>query len=120
MGDFQGVVTLGVARASKCIFPYRGARFSKWVPPHVHAHGCTWPRRCPEGQKLSGIGQALAENDPKTQKQGLAENDPKTQKLSGIGQALAENDPKTQKLSGIGKALPENHPKTQTLTRIDK
>jgi hypothetical protein len=25
LGDFQGVVTLGMARAPKCIFPYRGA-----------------------------------------------------------------------------------------------
>ena len=25
IGDFQGVVTLGVARAKKCIFPIRGA-----------------------------------------------------------------------------------------------
>ena len=46
MGDFQGVVTLGVAGAPKRIFPYRGARFSKGVPPHVHAQGCTCPRRC--------------------------------------------------------------------------
>ena len=50
MGDFQGVVTLGVARAKKCIFPIRGARFSKGVPPHVHAGGVHAPvgavRRC--------------------------------------------------------------------------
>jgi hypothetical protein len=27
LGDFQGVVTLGVARDPKCIFPYRGEGF---------------------------------------------------------------------------------------------
>jgi hypothetical protein len=131
MGDFQGVVTQGVARTSKCIFPYRGARFSKGVPPHVHAHGCTWPRRCPllpenrpAGKKLSGSGQALAKNDPKTVQRGktkrmqpsvgsakrirpsvrqkwprrcplLPENRPAGKKLSGSGQALGKNDPKT-------------------------
>jgi len=43
LGDLQGVVTLGVARDPKCIFPYRGAGFSEWAPPHVHAKRCTWP-----------------------------------------------------------------------------
>jgi hypothetical protein len=43
MGDLEGVVTLGVARAQKCIFPIRGARFSRRVPPHVHKWECTWP-----------------------------------------------------------------------------
>ena len=65
LGDFQGVVTLGMARASKCIFPYRGARFSQGVPPHVHARGRTWPRRCQRGWK----------NGPKTvQRQAEAAN----------------------------------------------
>ena len=43
MGDFQGVVTLGMARAPKCIFPYRGEGFLEGAPPHVHAKRCTWP-----------------------------------------------------------------------------
>ena len=44
LGDFQGVVTLGVARDQKCIFPIRGEGFLEWAPPHVHAKRCTWPR----------------------------------------------------------------------------
>ena len=43
LGDLQGVVTLGVAKDPKCIFPYRGAGFLEWAPPHVHAKRCTWP-----------------------------------------------------------------------------
>ena len=31
LGDFQGVVTLGVARDPKCIFPYRGEGFLEGV-----------------------------------------------------------------------------------------
>ena len=73
LGDFQGVVTLGVARASKCIFPYRGARFSKGVPPHVHARGCTWPRRCQRRWKM-----ARKQSSGKRNRLTLGKSDPKT------------------------------------------
>ena len=73
LGDFQGVVTLGVARASKCIFPYRGARFSKGVPPHVHARGCTWPRRCQRRWKM-----ARKQSSGKRKRLTLGKTDPKT------------------------------------------
>jgi hypothetical protein len=65
LGDFQGVVTLGVARASKCIFPYRGARFSKMGAP-----SCTraWVYMAPSVP-------AWVENGPKTaQRQAEAAN----------------------------------------------
>jgi len=54
LGDFQGVVTLGVARDPKCIFPYRGEGFLEVGAPHVHAkrgvHG-RWG--CLRGCKLA-------------------------------------------------------------------
>jgi hypothetical protein len=54
LGDFQGVVTLGVAGDPKCIFPIEGQGISEGVPPpctrevvymapKVHARECTWP-----------------------------------------------------------------------------
>ena len=54
LGDFQGVVTLGVAGDPKCIFPYRGEGFLEVGAPHVHAkrgvHG-RWG--CLRGCKLA-------------------------------------------------------------------
>ena len=56
LGDFQGVVTLGVAGDPKCIFPYRGEGFLEGAAPHVHAkrgvHGpCRCLRRCKMARK---------------------------------------------------------------------
>ena len=108
MGDFQGVVTLGMARAPKCIFPYRGAWFSKGVPPHVHAHGCTWPRRCPRRPK-----RARKQSSAKRKGQTLGKIDPKTVrlgKLSGCSQALG----KTKRIRpSVGQKWPENSPAVQ-------
>ena len=105
LGDFQGVVTLGVARASKCIFPYRGARFSKGVPPHVHARGCTWPRRCQRGWKM-----ARKQPSGKRKRLTLGKTDPKAVllgKLSGCSQLLA----KTKRIRpSVGGKWPENSP----------
>ena len=125
MGDFQGVVTLGVARASKCIFPYRGARFSKGVPPHVHAHGCTWPRRmprrCPSRWKMArkqGSGkrkrQALEKIDPKTFRHGkmLAEVGKRYPKKVQRQAEVAQRYPKTVQRGKMLAEAANRYPKT--------
>ena len=65
MGDLEGVVTLGVARAQKCIFPIRGARFSRRVPPHVHKWECTWPELAKKWPEVAEKWPEVAEKCPK-------------------------------------------------------
>ena len=65
MGDLEGVVTLGVARAQKCIFPIRGARFSRRVPPHVHKWECTWPEAAKKWPEAAKKWPEVAEKCPK-------------------------------------------------------
>jgi hypothetical protein len=55
------LVTLGMARAQKCIFPIRGARFSKGVPPHVHTGGCTWPETAKKWPEVAEKWPEMAE-----------------------------------------------------------
>jgi hypothetical protein len=68
--------------------------------------GKKWPESSPAGQKLSGSGQALGKNDPKTVQRG------KTKRMRpSAGQKWLENSTAWQKISVNGQALGKNDPK---------